>query len=74
MATSATVTKMQGQAEQGHGSNDYVVPCVHVHLPEPVVKLGFYGGLAAAVALGAVDPPLAALVGVGVAIARHRRT
>jgi hypothetical protein len=42
-------------------------------LPEPVVKAGFYGGVAAALAVGAVDWPLALLAGVGVAIARHRR-
>ncbi len=51
----------------------FVVPLVHVRLSEPVVNLGFYGGLAAAVALGAVDLPVGVLVGVGVAIARHRR-
>ena len=52
----------------------FVVPLVHVRLSEPAVNLGFYGGLAAAVALGAVDLPVGVLVGVGVAIARHRRT
>jgi hypothetical protein len=46
---------------------------VHVHLPEPVVKAGFYGGVAAAVAVGALDWPLVLLTGVGVAIARHQR-
>jgi hypothetical protein len=46
---------------------------VHVHLPEPVVKAGFYGGMAAAVATGALDWPLVLLAGVGVAIVRHRR-
>jgi hypothetical protein len=50
------------------------VPVIHTHLPEPVVNVGFYGGLVAAAVVGAVDLPLALLVGVGVAIARHRRT
>ena len=52
----------------------FVVPLVHLRLSEPVVNVGFYGGLAAAVALGAVDLPLGVLVGVAVAVARHRRT
>jgi hypothetical protein len=38
------------------------------------VNFGFHGGLAAAVALGAVDLPVGVLVGVGVANARHLRT
>jgi hypothetical protein len=46
---------------------------VHVHLPEPVVKAGFYGGLATAAVVGALDWPLVLLTGVGVAIVRHRR-
>jgi hypothetical protein len=38
------------------------------------VKAGFYGGLATAVAVGALDWPLVLLAGIGVAMARHRRT
>lgn len=71
---SPTVTNLQAREEHPRHTNDFVVPIVHVHLPEPAVKLGFYGGLGAAIALGAVDWPLAVLVGAGVAIARHRRT
>ncbi len=52
----------------------FVVPLIHVHFSESAVNFGFYGGLAAAVALGAVDLPVGVLVGVGVAIARHRRS
>ncbi len=74
MATRGTVTKMETPAEPTREPNDYVVPVVHIRLPEPAVKFGFYGGLAAAVVLGAVELPLAALVGAGVVIARHRRT
>jgi hypothetical protein len=51
---------------------DFVVPVVHVHVPEAAMNLAFCGGLAAAVALGAVDLPLGLLIGMGVAIARHR--
>jgi hypothetical protein len=73
MATSAAATK-QALPAKGRGPTDYVVPVIHTHLPEPVVNVGFYGGLVAAAVVGAVDLPLALLVGVGVAIARHRRT
>ncbi len=51
--------------------NPFVVPVVHVHVPESVVNVGFWGALAGAAALGAIDPPLAALIGVGVLVARH---
>lgn len=71
-ATRGTVSRTRSSAGQRGDSNDFVVPVVHLHLSEHVVKVGFYGGLAAAVALGAVELPLAALVGVGVAIAGHR--
>jgi hypothetical protein len=37
------------------------------------VKAGFYGGLATAAVVGALDWPLVLLAGVGVAMARHRR-
>ena len=73
MATRPAVTKRQTKAGNGRSPSDYVVPVVHVHLPEPVVKVGFYGGLATALAVGALDWPLVLLAGVGVAIARHRR-
>jgi hypothetical protein len=74
MAVRGTVTKLQAPAKSGHNTNDYVVPLVHIRLTEPVVKAGFYGGLATAVAVGVVDLPLALLVGIGVAIARHQRS
>jgi hypothetical protein len=51
----------------------YVVPVVHTRIPAPVVQLGFWGGLAGAVAFGVIEAPLAALVGVGVIVARHQR-
>jgi hypothetical protein len=73
MVTSPVRTKRETAADGGRSPSDYVVPVVHVHLPEPVVKAGFYGGMAAAVATGAVDWPLVLLAGVGVAIVRHRR-
>jgi hypothetical protein len=38
-----------------------------------LVNAGFWGGLAGAVVLGVVDPPLAVLVGAAVVVARHHR-
>ena len=51
----------------------YVVPLVHTRIPAPVVQIGFWGGLVGTVAFGVIDPPLAALLGLGVVVARHRR-
>jgi hypothetical protein len=56
-------------ATDGRG---YVVPWVHVSLPEPAVNATFWAALAGAALAGAVDPPLAALIGAGVVISRHR--
>lgn len=53
-------------------SSDYRLPLVHVRVPARAVDLGFWGGLAGAVALGVVEPPLGVLVGAGVVIARHQ--
>jgi hypothetical protein len=49
----------------------YVVPVLHVHLPERVVNAGFWGTLVGSAALGMVDLPLAALIGGAVYVARH---
>ncbi len=73
MATRPVVTKRESAADSGPSRGDYVVPVVHVHLPEPVVKAGFYGGLATAVVAGAVEWPMVLLAGLGVAILRHKR-
>ena len=54
-------------------SRDYELPIVHLRVPDTAVQVAFWGGLTGAVVLGAVDVPLAALVGLGVVIARHRR-
>jgi hypothetical protein len=52
----------------------YRLPVVGTPLPPGLVEKGFWGTLVGAAVLGAVDPPLAALVGAGVLIARHRRS
>ncbi len=51
---------------------DYVLPVVHLHIPELAVNVGFWGALVATAALGVVDLPLAALIGAGVVATRHR--
>lgn len=51
----------------------YRLPVIRVGLPSGVVEKGFWAALVGSAVLGAVDPPLAALVGAGVLIARHRR-
>lgn len=58
-------------APHNENGGSYVVPLVHAHLPARGVELGFWGGLAGAALLGAIDPPLALAVGAGVLIARH---
>lgn len=55
------------------GSRSYRLPVVGAAVPAAVVETGFWGSLVACTAVGAVDPPLALLVGAGVLVARHRR-
>jgi hypothetical protein len=55
------------------GDDVFVLPLVHVKVPESAVNVGFWGALAGAVALGAVELPLAALIGAGVVVAKYRR-
>ena len=70
-ASSRTVPPPASSA--AHGSAGYVLPLLHTRVPSAAVEVGFWGGLAAAAVLGAVDPALVLLVGAGVVIARHRR-
>lgn len=59
------------EASSPEGS--YVVPLIHTRVPSRVVDAGFWAALAGTALAGAVDPPLALLVGAGVVVARHRR-
>lgn len=59
-------------AKEGPAHGEYVVPLVHLRLPEPVVDAGFYGLLAGTALFGVIDAPLAILLGLGIAVARHR--
>jgi hypothetical protein len=64
-----------GQPAAAHrGNGAYVVPVLHVSLPESTVNIGFWSVLVGSAMFGAIDLPLAALIGAGVLIARHRRS
>ncbi len=65
-----TTSKTDSLAADG----SYELPIVHTHVPARAVEVGFWGGPAGATLLGAIDPPLALLVGAGVVVARHRRS
>jgi hypothetical protein len=53
------------------GADQYRLPVVGVRVPAKVVDVGFWGGLTGAALLGAIDPPMAILVGAAVVVARH---
>jgi hypothetical protein len=65
-------TAARGQAAPAP-AQPYDLPVVHAKVPQSVGNTAFWVGLAGAVVLGAVDLPLAALVGAGVVVARHGR-
>jgi len=71
-AASTTTSRGKAGAKASADTGDYVVPMVHVRVPRRVVDTGFWGGLAGAVALGVIDPPVGVLLGAGVVVARHR--
>ncbi len=62
------------RARIGADADGYRVPLVGVTVASRLVETGFWGGLLGAAALGALDPPLALLVGAWVVVARHRRS
>jgi hypothetical protein len=72
--TRATSNRRPPSTRDGEASDGYVVPLVHTRIPPRLLEAGFWGGLAGATILGAVDAPLALLVGAGVIIARHRQS
>jgi hypothetical protein len=61
-----------GASDADTAPDSYVVPLVGMRVPGVVVNVGFWGGLAGAAVLGAIDAPLAVLLGAGVLVARHR--
>jgi hypothetical protein len=59
-------------AQVASSSTDYQVPVVHVRVPQRLGDAVFWVGVAGAVAAGAVELPVAALVAAGVVVMRHR--
>jgi hypothetical protein len=57
----------------GAAEGDYLTPIVPLRLPAAPVNAAFWLGLAGAALVGAVDLPVAALLGAGVLVARPRR-
>jgi hypothetical protein len=72
--TRTTTTPVTAAGRIGADTDRYRIPGVGASVPARMVETGFWGGLLGAAVLGAIDPPLALLVGAGVAIARHRRS
>ena len=62
------------ESKASNGKDSFVLPVVHLQVPEVAVNLGFWGALVAAAAVGAVELPLAALIGAGVLVARHHHS
>ncbi|MDA8285256.1 MAG: hypothetical protein M0Z42_18590 [Actinomycetota bacterium] len=55
------------------GEGSYRIPVVGATVPSGMIEKGFWGALVGSALLGAVELPLAALVGAGVVITRHGR-
>ncbi|MGI8493095.1 MAG: hypothetical protein ACR2KC_06490 [Acidimicrobiales bacterium] len=79
MATTATrQTRVTSKSSSRNGASaaarqDYELPILRARVPEAVGNMAFWAGLAGSVVIGAVELPLAALVGAGVVVARHTR-
>jgi hypothetical protein len=70
-----TPTRLRSTTTKSSSGHDgFVVPVLHMHVAEGVVNFGFWAGLAGTAALGAVELPVAAFIGAGVLVARHRRS
>lgn len=61
------------EEEQVSPRGGYVLPILGKRLPEGPVNAAFWLGLTGAAVVGAVELPVAALVGAGVLIARQGR-
>jgi hypothetical protein len=67
---------MVATSEGPSGSSDrsaYQLPVVGLRVPYRVGNTAFWAGLAGAVVIGAVELPLAGLLGAGVVVARRGR-
>lgn len=52
----------------------YRVPIINTVLPNRLVEAGLFGALIGTAVLGIVDAPVAALIGAGVIVIRHRKS
>jgi len=75
-STRSPTTRPHDESSKASGNeNDaFVIPIVHITLPETAVNVGFWGALVGAAALGTIELPMAALIGAGVVVARHHRS
>lgn len=73
MKTTDVPARDDAAASADEADHGYVVPLVHVRMPERFVQFAFWGALGATVVAGAVELPVAAAVAGGVVIARHVR-
>jgi hypothetical protein len=71
-ATGVRALRDEATEASSGGNGSYVLPVVHVRVPDAVVNLGFWGALGGSAMVGLIDPPLAVLVGAGVIVARHQ--
>jgi hypothetical protein len=63
---------MATRTPQAGSGTDYEVPVVHLRVPQRLGDAAFWVGAVGAVAAGAVEFPVAALVAAGVVVMRHR--
>lgn len=59
--------------DEASDRSSYQLPVVGLRVPERVGNTAFWAGLAGAVVFGAVELPLAGLLGAGVVVARRGR-
>jgi hypothetical protein len=64
---------LKRERKEVSGHSGYRIPFLNIGIPDSLVEIGFYSTLAVTAAMGTIDPPLAALIGIGVLIAKHRR-
>ena len=72
-AVSSRRASVNGSEQLRPSAQGFVLPLVHVAIPDAAVSLAFWGALAGSAVVGAVDPPLAVLIGASVIVARRGR-
>ena len=66
--------RVQVSSIRSNGHDPFVLPVLHLSVPEAAINLGFWGALVGAAALGTIELPVVALIGAGVLVARHNRS